>query len=244
MKKFMLLLLALLMLVLTTACGSDSDKSSKPTQSKRSNAYVIGDADGDGRLSVLDATRIQRHLAGLTPNIAPQDMQKAIVSGSGELSVLDATLIQRYLVGLIKQFPVEETAAPTEASQAADAGATVAAATGLQLRINDTAVTVEWEDNEAVAALKEALKGDTLTVDTKNYGDFEQVGPLGMDLPQNDENIDAVAGDVVLFEGNHIVVFYGENNWEYTPLGKITDKDADELAAMLSDETAVLTLLG
>ncbi len=65
------------------------------------------------------------------------------------------------------------------------------------------------------------------------YGGFEQVGPLGTDLTRNDVQTTTQAGDIVLYAGNQIVVFYGSNDWAYTRLGHITDKTADEMAELL-----------
>lgn len=66
------------------------------------------------------------------------------------------------------------------------------------------------------------------------YGGFEQVGSLGMTLPRNDTRITTAAGDIVLYSGNQMVVFYGSNTWAYTRLGKITDKTDQELTQLLS----------
>lgn len=79
-------------------------------------AVRYGDADGDGDVTILDATRIQRHLASLDPPIAEENMKAAKVSGEEILSVIDATLIQRKLASLITRFPVED-ASPTEATE-------------------------------------------------------------------------------------------------------------------------------
>ncbi len=112
----------------------------------------------------------------------------------------------------------------------------------LKMTIGDTAVTVAWERNESVAALKELVKDQPLTVRLSMYGGFEQVGPLGTELPRSDEQTVTQAGDIVLYSGNQIVVFYGSNSWAYTRLGHITDKTAEELAALLGNGDVTLTL--
>lgn len=111
MKKIPAFLLAILMIALLAACGSGSNttaETQKPKKTHDPSVFIYGDADGDGYLSILDVTRIQRHLAGLMPQVAEKDMKKAIVSGNAELSVIDATLIQQRLVNIIKSFPVED----------------------------------------------------------------------------------------------------------------------------------------
>ncbi len=109
----------------------------------------------------------------------------------------------------------------------------------MQMKINDVHVAVEWEDNESVKALAERLP---LTVKMHMYGGFEQVGSLGRSLPRDDKRITTQAGDIVLYSGNQIVIFYGSNTWAYTRLGRITDKTPSELADLLGNFDAVLRL--
>ena len=74
------------------------------------------------------------------------------------------------------------------------------------------------------------------------YGGFEQVGPLGRTLPRNDVQITTEPGDLVLYAGNQLVVFYGSNTWAYTQLGHITDKTQAELTDLLGSENAVIEI--
>ncbi len=112
----------------------------------------------------------------------------------------------------------------------------------LQMTIGSTPVSVSWEDNEAVQALKELCDGQPLTIQMSMYGGFEQVGSLGMSLPRNDTLITTSAGDIVLYSGNQLVVFYGSNSWAYTRLGHITDKTDEELTQLLSNGNVTVTL--
>ena len=90
----------------------------------------------------------------------------------------------------------------------------------MQLRINDTPVPVSWEENESVAALQELAAGG-LTVQMSMYGGFEQVGPIGKEIASNDTQIRTEPGDIVLYSGDQIVIFYGYNSWAYTRLGHV-----------------------
>ena len=112
----------------------------------------------------------------------------------------------------------------------------------LQMMIGDTPVSVSWESNEAVDALAELNAGDWHEYQLSMYGGFEQVGPLGSNLPASDEETSTSAGDIVLYQGNQIVVFYGDNSWAYTRLGHITDKSADELAELLGNGDVTISL--
>ena len=89
------------------------------------------------------------------------------------------------------------------------------------LYFNDTEIPVIWEDNQTVQELmEEAGKGD-IVVQMSMYSDNEQVGSLEKSYTKNDEQITTYSGDIVLYSGDKIVVFYGSNSWAYTRLGKM-----------------------
>lgn len=112
----------------------------------------------------------------------------------------------------------------------------------LQMTIGGTPVSVAWEDNDAVQSLKELCRNQPLTIYMSMYGGFEQVGSIGTSLPQNDVKTTTSAGDIVLYSGDQMVVFYGSNTWEYTRLGHITDQNADEMTNLLSNGDTVITI--
>ena len=112
----------------------------------------------------------------------------------------------------------------------------------LHLLINDTAVAVEWENNQSVSALAELVSSEQITIQMSMYGGFEQVGSLGQNLPRNDIQTTTNAGDIVLYAGNQIVVFYGSNSWAYTRLGKIIDQSASDLTKLLGNGNVTLTI--
>ena len=108
------------------------------------------------------------------------------------------------------------------------------------MRINDTEVDVSWEDNDSVMELRE-LAASGLTIQMSMYGGFEQVGSIGKRITKNDKQVTTHAGDIVLYSGDQLVVFYGSNSWSYTRLGKIELPEA-ELAGLLGDEDVTITL--
>ena len=112
----------------------------------------------------------------------------------------------------------------------------------LQMKIGETAVAVDWEENESVAALAALCQDAPLSIELSMYGGFEQVGPIGASLPRSGVQITTQTGDIVLYAGNQIVVFYGSNSWAYTRLGHITDKSAAELAELLGQGDVCLSL--
>lgn len=112
----------------------------------------------------------------------------------------------------------------------------------LNMMIGDTAVEVVWEENGSVHALKELAEDSPLSIQMSMYGGFEQVGPIGTSLPRNDVQTTTSSGDIVLYSGDQIVVFYGSNSWAYTRLGHITDKTQAEMAELLGNGDVVITL--
>lgn len=88
----------------------------------------------------------------------------------------------------------------------------------MKLSIDNQELNVTWENNESVEALKELLP---LTIEMHEYGGFEQTGSIGRSIVRNDSHIDVVPGDIVLYNGNAISVFYSTSSWSYTRLGHI-----------------------
>lgn len=115
-------------------------------------------------------------------------------------------------------------------------------AEAMKLWIGENAVEVTWEDNDAVRALRELVAEQPLTIEMSMYGGFEQVGSIGTDLPRSDVRTTTQAGDIVLYAGNQMVVFYGSNSWAYTRLGRVTDKTAEEMAELLSGGDVTITV--
>ena len=111
----------------------------------------------------------------------------------------------------------------------------------LFLTIDGTAVDIQWENNAAVAELY-ALAQNAITVNTSAYGGFEQVGSLPQSFSRSDAQMTTQPGDIVLYSGNQLVVFFGSNSWSYTKLGHINGLSADELTVLLDKEQTVIEL--
>ena len=93
-----------------------------------------------------------------------------------------------------------------------------------------------------MTALMELAEEGPVTIQMSMYGGFEQVGPIGTSLPRNDVQTTTESGDIVLYSGNQIVVFYGSNSWAYTRLGHITDQASEGLTALLGNGAVTLTI--
>ena len=99
--------------------------------------------------------------------------------------------------------------------------------------IGDEALTILPSGNSSSDAFITLLQNGDVTVDMHNYGDFEKVGPLGSSLPRNDEQITTEPGDVILYQGNQITIYYDVNSWSFTRLGKAQGKTQEDLKAFL-----------
>ncbi len=115
----------------------------------------------------------------------------------------------------------------------------------LQLTVNGTTLTAKMYDNSSVVALFEliASQGGTLTIKMRDYSNFEKVGSLPKALPRNDTPTDTDYGDLILYQGNQFVIYYDQNSWNFTPLGKIQNVSQSELKNILGsgDVTVVLS---
>ena len=108
----------------------------------------------------------------------------------------------------------------------------------MHLKIGEVDVPVIWENNQSVAALQELLP---LTIQMSMYGGFEQVGNIGQSIPDNDTQITTQYGDIVLYSGDQIVIFYDSNSWAYTRLGHV-DLSQQEMTKLLGQGSVTITL--
>lgn len=109
------------------------------------------------------------------------------------------------------------------------------------LSINGTVLNVQWEENETTHELFAYVRNERITVNTTIYGSFEQVGSLPQSFSRNDVPITTQPGDVVLYSGNQLVLFFGSNSWSYTKLGHINLPVA-ELTELLNRDEAVIEI--
>ena len=77
---------------------------------------------------------------------------------------------------------------------------------------------------------------------TSAYGGFEQVGSLPQSFSHSDVQMTTQPGDIVLYSGNQLVIFFGFNSWSYTKLGHIKGLSADELTVLLDKDQTVIEL--
>lgn len=111
----------------------------------------------------------------------------------------------------------------------------------MKITAGDTVFTAELADNSSAKALKELLADGPLTIEMSDYASMEKVGSLGTELPRNDEQISTDAGDIILYQGNSIVIYYGTNSWNFTRIVKINGVTKQELLDVFGDGDVTVT---
>ncbi len=103
------------------------------------------------------------------------------------------------------------------------------------------ALTATLSDSSSAKAFYELLQKGSLTVRLSDYGGFEKVGSLGRSLARNDRQTATKPGDIMLYQGNQITIFYGNNSWSYSSLGKIDGATQSGLKKVLGRDDVTAT---
>ena len=114
--------------------------------------------------------------------------------------------------------------------------------TKVLLKVGGNTMTATLTDNEATRELTKLLEHGDLTIRMSDYGGFEKVGALPQSLPTSNTQITTEPGDIMLYQGNQMVIFYGPNSWSYTRLGKIDGATASNLRQFLGNGNITMTL--
>ncbi|ADU21278.1 cyclophilin-like fold protein [Ruminococcus albus] len=112
----------------------------------------------------------------------------------------------------------------------------------LKISVKGTELTATLADSTAAKELAEKLEAEPATVTLNEYGGFEKVGKLPWTLTKTDESIVTKAGDIMLYQGNQMTIFYNSNSWSYTKLGHIDNITSDELAKLFGEGNITVTL--
>ena len=105
----------------------------------------------------------------------------------------------------------------------------------LVIEANGKIYYADLMDNSSAEAFAEKLSAEPIEVEMKDYGNFEKVGPLPWSLPKNDEQITTKPGDVILYQGNQITIYYDQNTWNFTKLAEIGSAGREELLETFGD---------
>lgn len=109
----------------------------------------------------------------------------------------------------------------------------------LKITVGDQELLATFAENSSAEAFRDLLAQGPVTISMDDYGGFEKVGSLGTTLTRNDTRITTQPGDVILYQGNQITIYYGTNTWNFTRLAKIND--STDLQAKLGTGTVQVT---
>lgn len=112
----------------------------------------------------------------------------------------------------------------------------------MKVQVGDTVFTATLAENSSVDALKGLMADAPLTLHMSDYANMEKGADLGVTLPQNNEQMNTKAGDIILYQGRTLVIYYDTNSWSLTPIGKIDNVDAEELKEVLGNGDVTVTL--
>ncbi len=141
-----------------------------------------------------------------------------------------------YEFGGIIDWTGETVMSETETTQA------VSATPVLVIKANGKVFYANLEDNSSAKAFIEKLSPQEMTLDLHDYGSFEKVGDLPWELPRNDEQITTEPGDIILYQGNQLTIYYDENTWSFTRLAKIGNTSKEELLSAFGEGDVSVTM--
>ncbi|MBQ7499930.1 MAG: hypothetical protein IJT91_03450 [Clostridia bacterium] len=116
----------------------------------------------------------------------------------------------------------------------------------IQITVGDRTMSATLSGNPSSKAFYELLKSGPVSINMHDYGNFEKVGPLGTSLVRSDENITTTPGDIILYQGNQVTVYYDVNTWSFTLLGHVDGATGENMREFLGvgNVTVSFTLPG
>ena len=169
---------------------------------------------------------------------------QVVVTVSRQSAIQKAVLLPRWKILLLERnhLPIQKhqnrNRGETQSQQIEEGNSEMQ----MDVRVGGSTFTATLEENEAVDALVEMMEQAPVTIQMRDYSGFEKVGPLGTSLPTSNRQITTQTGDIVLYQGDQIVMFYGSNSWSYTRLGRIEDLTGWEEALGSGDVTVTFSL--
>lgn len=227
MKKFWALLCMVIVIFSMAACGNIQaqtpvDEAESPVEERTPLSDLSEEPEN---ADVLDSTETKTE--GMQPdtisNKTENMTESAADTGDGET---------------VPETEMSETAG-TEADIQNGAEEAVM---NMKVQVGDAVFSATLEENEAVASFVEMMRENPVSIQMSDYSGFEKVGSLGTSLPASNSQTTTHAGDIVLYNGNQIVIFYGSNSWSYTRLGHVDDLTGWEEALGSGDVTVTFSL--
>ncbi len=254
MKKIILLLAAALLAFTGCAARETAEETGMKTTYKQitqeeakeimasSNGYLIVDVRRPDEFAaghIPGAVNVPNETIGDTaPALLPDKAQVLLVyCRSGRRSKEAAAKLAELGYTQVYEFGgiIDWTGETVTEEQAAEAASSETAALTVFAEIGDVRFPVTLSENASAAALLEKLSAGPLELTLRDYGGFEKVGTLPWTLPRSDTSLVTAPGDLVLYQGNQITIYYGENHWDLTLLGRLQIPSAQALTDALGD---------
>lgn len=173
--------------------------------------------------------------AGTQPSHEPSQMQQAqSVQQQAQQATAQISQTQQ------ESAQMSQTTAQTQSEQ--EKSDIKSEAGTMNIKVGDTVLTATLENNSSAEGLKNLLTNGPLTINMSDYANMEKVGPIGTNLPRNDQNTVTSAGDLILYLGSSFVIYYDTNEWNFTRLGRINNVNQEELKRLLGDGNVTVTL--
>lgn len=227
MRKSYIVLYLAIILSFITACKTPSRQAEPSTVESLAQSDILNGSENAGESSVLmDSTET-----------AAETMSESIIVNETESvaeSVEAASEAESVQETKMNEMDTAETDIQnnTEENKVAN----------MNVQVGDVVFSATLEKNEAVSALMEMMRESPVVIQMSDYSGFEKVGSLGTSLPASNSQTTTQTGDIVLYNGNQIVIFYGSNSWSYTRLGHIDDLTGWEEALGSGDVTVIFSL--
>lgn len=217
MKKTVASLIAVAVLVSLTACGS---KTVRDAETAREPMVT----ESGGVSSVTEENGAESEETGSVNTEAEENAENTTEDAAANSKNREAA------------------AAGNESTPAETAGSTEHMEDNtMKITAGDVAFTATLADNSSVEALKELLAEGPLMINMSDYAGMEKVGLIGTSLPRNDEQISTGAGDIILYQGNSLVIYYDTNSWDFTRIGKIEGVTGEELLEAFGNGDVTVT---
>lgn len=234
MKRVCTLLCFVIASLFMTACGNNDMQAQSPADRVESPM--------EERTSL---SNISEETENVDVPSGDTDSTETVAEGMSESSISDEA---ESMTGSVADTREEETVPKTEMDERTGTETDIQndaeeeAVMNMNVQVGNTVFSATLEENEAVTAFVEMMREDSVVIQMSDYSGFEKVGSLGTSLPASNSQTTTHAGDIVLYNGNQIVIFYGSNSWSYTRLGHIDDLTGWEKALGNGDVTVTFSL--
>ena len=233
MKKFRTLLCLIAIVFSMAACGkNDAQVRGSLSEAESSVAESASQFDGIKGLENVDVSSADMDSTETVSETMTESAGSDEAEGMTESAVMSETEI------MPETEPGETAGTETDIQNNTEENEV----TNMNVQVADVVFSATLEENEAVSALVKMMRESPVVIQMSDYSGFEKVGPLGTSLPANNSQTTTQAGDIVLYNGNQIVIFYGSNSWSYTRLGHIDDLTGWEEALGSGDVTVTFSL--